>query len=118
MDHFQFSWNWMVQMLLSCHCRSWIQICLSVSWFYSDDFDDTYIKMKRDFFLVLNELNKDEIVRRFLSGVWTNSVSISSSLLNWIKLWLKLNGSKYIWNNDLSQSKIKEIKKSNYDIIY
>lgn len=74
--------------------------------------------MKIDSLLVLNELNKDEIVGTFMSGVWANSVGISSSLLNWIKLWLKLNGSKNIWNNDLSQSKIKEIKKSNYDIIY
>lgn len=38
--------------------------------------------MKIDSLLVLNELNKDEIVGTFMSGVWANSVGISSSLLN------------------------------------
>lgn len=49
---------------------------LNVSSFYTDKFDDPDIGIKNGSLLTMNELNKEEIIDKFLSGLWTNTISI------------------------------------------
>ena len=49
---------------------------LKLSSFYRDQFGDTDIGMERGSLLYLNEVSQEDIIDNFLSGLWTNTISI------------------------------------------